>query len=468
MRASAAQRPRRFAPPDGSSRSPLRQVQVTFVVRSLVVALCGWSAGLFFVIFSPFWAGDSSDYSRIAASLAHGDGFAIYPTSPTVSRLPVYPLFISLVYRLFGPDPVPVLFVQTFLVGLGAWLVFLLGRLWLDEPVAAFGAAMAGFYPNLAFYAGTLLSETLAFAIMAMALLLSASMLERPRMTAAIAAGVALGLAALTSPRLAFLPIGVVAILLWRQGPRSLPRAALPLVIGYAAVLAPWTARNLATFGAPIPFSMGQAGLNLWLAAARWPLYDYSFYTDPGVAEREPVIARLQELIVLAPQRERELFHERQKLEDDLTRDAVSKIASDPWAYATSQLRNYPRLWLQPAMYAGRFRPPFDAQNANITAMIAERHWLSVAARLVSVTVFTVGLFGGVALGTFALRRHLPSVALLYLPAVYVAIVQAPLWADERYSVLSHPFLWLVAGAGLVWAAREWLTHWALVRSTAR
>ena len=44
-------------------------------------------------------------YDEIALNLAQGRGFVIDPdTGPTLFRYPLYPFFLSLVFRVFGPS----------------------------------------------------------------------------------------------------------------------------------------------------------------------------------------------------------------------------------------------------------------------------------------------------------------------------------------------------------------------------
>lgn len=423
-----------------------------FIARSLAVVGTAMLARAFFIAFAPFVAGDASEYERIALNLLGGNGFALHPSTPTVFRPPAYPLLIAAVYGVAGAAPGFVLAVQAGLGAVGAWCVYLLGRRLLSERTALAGGLLAAAYPHLAFYAATLLSETLSFALLALAMLaVSHALPELRRVWPLAIAGAAFAGAALSSPRLAPMPAAIPLVLATTRaaGRRWLVACAL-LAAGYAVVLAPWVARNAVVFGVPAPLTIGQSGLNLWLSAYRISPYDYRL---GEFARTEPLVARWLELYDGPPAlRERDVIRERLALEEELSADAWRRIAADPVGYVAYRARVMPGLWVQPAIYAGMFRAPLTDQNDQLAVMLAKGHWAAAALRAGSIVVFTFGLFAGTALGVWALRRRGQALLLLLAPALVVAAVHTLLLAEQRYSVLAHPFLWLVAAAGWGWA----------------
>ena len=438
-----------------------------FFRRSLLVFLIGLGSRLFFVVFGAFEAGDSSDYHGIALNLLAGNGFAIYDSSPTVYRSPGYPLFLAGVYALFGPDPEAALILQALLGGVAGWVVYLLGRRVLGERGAFVGGLFAAAYPHLAFYAGTVLAESLSYLLLAGAIF-AASMLTRGRVRplVALTVGALMAATALSAPRLAALPVGLaVALVVQRFGFRELVATLALVAVGYSATLAPWIARNAAVFGELIPFNLGHQGLVLWEAAIRRDLYSYRYRE---MAKSYPLMERYVFLYLDHPERERELFRDRIELESDFTREAILLIAADPIGYAASRVAAYPHLWIQPAIYAGNFVPPFEAQNHGLNLMLAQGQWLSALVRVASILVFTVGFFGGAMLGMWRLRRRWRHIALIVAPVLVVAVYQAPLVAEQRYSVLVHPFLWLIAGVGLAEGWSSLVARMSVIRGSSR
>lgn len=415
----------------------------------MIVAGVALLNALFFARFSPFSAGDSADYWRIAAHLASGQGYEIYDGVPTVFRPPVYPLFLAGVYRLIEPSVGSVLVVQAGVAAVGAWLLYLLARRLVPDGAAFAGSLAAGAYPHLAFYSATLLAETLTFALLAVSLLLASGVRDARRpVLVALLAGIAMGVTALAANRFALFPVAVLAALAIQEWDlRTLSRVAACVTLGYGLALSPWILRNQIEFGVPIPFTVGQQGVALWAAARRVALYDYKgFYS---LAATDPLVERYVRLYRDEPEREHELLRERQDLESAFVSDALRLIRDDPISYAIARATALPRLWIQPAPYAGNFLPPFDRQNWHLSEMVASGAWPSVIARLTSTLVFTVGLFATCAIGVWRLRHRSRELVLLYAPAVYVLAVQAPLWVEHRYSVLAHPFLWIVGMAGI-------------------
>lgn len=429
------------------------QRRSSFIAASLVVLASAALSRAFFVAFAPFWAGDSYEYDAIARNLLAGEGYSLIAGAPTVFRPPGYPLFVATVYAISGESAGAVLAAQVAVGAVATWIVYVAARRVVDERSAVSGAILAGLYPHISFYAATVLSETLAFLFVSVGLL-AATYLQGARrpLLAATVCGAALALAGLTSPRLAALPVAILAVVgLHRVPVAHLLRLTAAMALGYALVLAPWVIRNVAVFGRPIPATVGQSGLNLWLSAYRVTPYDYRL---AEMARSEPLVGRWLELYE-GPGKplERERFPERLKLEDELTRDALGRIASDPLGYVIHRLWVLPALWVQPAAYAGNFREPFGPQNYQLQSMVEQRRWPSVVIRLIAIAVFTVGLFAGVALGIWRWRREPMRIALLLAPAIYVLAVHSMLLAEQRYSVLSHPFLWVVAAGGWVYAS---------------
>jgi hypothetical protein len=104
---------------------------------------------------------------------------------------------------------------------------------------------------------------------------------------AALAAGLLGGLAALArSSALAFAGLAAVALATRR---RLVP--ALALVLGAAAVIAPWTARNAAVFGRPILVA-ADGGVNVWIGNHPLAIGEGDLLAHLTPEEREPYYYR--------------------------------------------------------------------------------------------------------------------------------------------------------------------------------
>jgi 4-amino-4-deoxy-L-arabinose transferase-like glycosyltransferase len=228
--------------------------------RKWWIALFALAAGaalrLWFIHAYPEVQGDPLIYGDIAKNwMLHG----IYGLSgtdgirPTLIRLPGYPLFLMLCFRLFGLEHYhAVMYVQT-VVDLGTCLLIAGFAAKIASPRAAWIALwLAVLCPFTANYAATPLTETLELFCIALALFSFARLLENPEWRWVLLLAFAFGYAAILRPDGALLAVAFCPAIvfygskLW--GTRVMLRMAI--VCGVLAVLpfVPWAIRNWNTF----------------------------------------------------------------------------------------------------------------------------------------------------------------------------------------------------------------------------
>jgi 4-amino-4-deoxy-L-arabinose transferase-like glycosyltransferase len=150
---------------------------------------------------------------------------------------PLYPVFLS-AFALLSGFPVNALVGQAVLAGLGCFCAFLLGReIHSDRAGLVAAAFYALWFPNVIAVWSTM-QETLFVPL----LLCGFAVLLRARSFVGFAAaGLFLGLSALTrSMPLYYVPVAA-ALLLWREGARRGALHALGLVLGFAALTVPYS-----------------------------------------------------------------------------------------------------------------------------------------------------------------------------------------------------------------------------------
>ena len=212
---------------------------------------------------------DAALYNTLAHSLVDHSCYCLYDLQQAVSRPPLWPFVIALIYTFAGKV---LLYVQIFYCFLGAGtcvIIFLFTRDLFGQKAALFSGLLASFYPCLFIYDGWLYTESLytffltafvysLYKVQYTSILSSYSIklnwLKRIRFMFlqrrwAIACGILIGLAALTRPNGIFL-IGLVIvwaafivrakILAWKI---ALHNALIILCIAALLVL-PWTYRN--------------------------------------------------------------------------------------------------------------------------------------------------------------------------------------------------------------------------------
>jgi 4-amino-4-deoxy-L-arabinose transferase-like glycosyltransferase len=208
---------------------------------------------------------DSNYYHVQANLLAKGHGFAdpfLWAFSgrivPTAAHPPLFPLFLSLVSR-FGATSVLAHRITAGAVGvLTIVVVALLARELAGAAAGISAAAIAAIYPNLWGMESSLMSESLAAALVAFALFLAIRLAKEPSARRAILLAVVIALASVTRPEtILLLPVLALPVILTRRALSVRRRSALVIaaVMASGLVVAPWLVRNLTGFSRPVLFS---------------------------------------------------------------------------------------------------------------------------------------------------------------------------------------------------------------------
>ncbi|NNE43424.1 MAG: hypothetical protein HKN12_04395, partial [Gemmatimonadetes bacterium] len=212
------------------------------------------------LISTPFWYNlllDAEWYDEIARRFADG---RTLDREQLLFRAPLYPLFLSSLYRWFGPN---LLAPRVLQMALGLILVVVTWRIAFrthGRRVAALTAVLAATYGMFIYYEAELLGASVTTLLAALALL---SLLEgdaQDSLRRLFFAGLALGLATATHA-LALVMAPVAALWILRGGRRVLPIAAF--LIGLAIPVGGVVARNYATTGTAVIAAQG--GINFYI-----------------------------------------------------------------------------------------------------------------------------------------------------------------------------------------------------------
>jgi 4-amino-4-deoxy-L-arabinose transferase-like glycosyltransferase len=211
---------------------------------------------------------DSLEYDRIALNLLSGHGFSIIPGVPTPVRPPLYPYFLSFIYRVSGHNFFVVRCLQAALSAANCALVYLSGRKIFGEKIGRLAAAAMVFYPADIAYTGMILTESLFTCLLGLSVFLFVEALDSRRYYLFCACGLALGVTTLCRPTTILFPVGTFLFMLVRE-PRDYARVLLRwtlLTVFFAAAIAPWTFRNYERFGTFLPVASGGSLAFRWTA----------------------------------------------------------------------------------------------------------------------------------------------------------------------------------------------------------
>ena len=245
---------------------------------------------------------DTPDYDEIAHNLLAGEGFVAssnwFGHELRAWRAPLYPLLLAAVYAIWD-NHVAVKVVQAILGAVTVLLVYLLTRR-LYPPAAIMAGGLAAGYEPLVASANEVMTEALFTTLLVAAVAAAIEARHRPAWYWPAAAGILVGLAALTRPVGLLAAPAILAVSAWEDLPghrawqRWLPFAGL-LSAGVLAAMLPWTVRNAAVLGAFVPLSThggfivarSNSEHPAWRQAHGWQIDKETFDTYPGEGERD-------------------------------------------------------------------------------------------------------------------------------------------------------------------------------------
>jgi 4-amino-4-deoxy-L-arabinose transferase-like glycosyltransferase len=358
---------------------------------------------------------DDHDYDRLGWAMASGEGYPairLHGHSYAIAyRPPLWPAALGAVYAFAGHQILAARIADAFLGALGVLALMWVALRVLGERAAWWAGAIGAVYLPLILMATVLESETL-FVVLELAAVGAALEARRRRSRGwVLAAGAAVGLAALARVDGLVLLAAVLPLV-------GLRRSALALA-ACARVIAPWTIRNAVQLHAFVPVST-ETGATLagtynvtsledkW-APGSWVLLRYTPYLHIALHNHDPVAE-----------------------DHALTRAALSFAARHPW-YPLFVVAENARRYVD---LAGLQRARFEAGTADITP-----GWATAA------LPFAWALAALALLGLPAVGR-MPR---LWLgPAALLAVTLLVNAETPRFRAPLDPFLILLATAFLV------------------
>ena len=206
--------------------------------------------------------GDAKGYFDWAVKISAGDWYG----TDTFYQAPLYPYFLAVLIKIFGPSITLIRLVQMMLGVAGVALIGLSGRKLFSERVGLVSALMLAAYPPAIYYDGIIQKAALATFLLCVLITACAYLQSEQRWWYAVLAGVSLGLLVLTRENaLLWTPMIPLWILL---GIRETRWHRWTLVGCYAGgialILLPVAARNASLGGEWSPTTF-QAGPNFYI-----------------------------------------------------------------------------------------------------------------------------------------------------------------------------------------------------------
>ncbi|MBU1628314.1 glycosyltransferase family 39 protein, partial [bacterium] len=220
--------------------NPFPRFPIFIFIIALLLRLC-----MVFFYSSPPTRIDSAEHDILAQNLADGFGFCYYPGIPTSYRPPLYPLYLSLIYRIFGHHYKIAYSFEALIGALTPVIIYMICIQLFSFRVTKLASLITALYPTFIFMSTELMTENL-FTFLVALFIYSSNRLKISHSTKFILlTGIILGLATLC--RATMLPI-IFLIPIWgafadENPTRGFRNTLLASVIALV-VMSPWVIRN--------------------------------------------------------------------------------------------------------------------------------------------------------------------------------------------------------------------------------
>lgn len=382
---------------------------------------------------------DSLVYDKWAKALVWGGDLP--PTR--LMQAPLYPWFVSLVYRVFGPNLTAVRSVQALLGILTCLFVTVFTRRLFRSSTAGIAAGiLTALYLPAIFYEGVLLPATLILFLNALFVMLMVPDTGQAGPARLMAAGFVLGLSVLAKPvALLLLPFAIIYIWMrtkkFSKGTtnpgigRNLLRFSAALIIGLIFAIVPLTIRNARMTGKFVPLTTG-GGINFYIGnnPRANGFYSVPFYRDmplggtPEVQqERMRMLAESDLTRKLSPG----------EVSSFWTKETLRYIASEPGKSAALTFRKF-------LYFFNRY------ERASVESITFHREFGGVIALPLPGYWFVLSL---ALLGIFLTRKRWDRLILLYGGVLTYLAAAVIFYVLARYRLPVAVFLIPLAGAAI-------------------
>lgn len=180
-----------------------------------------------------------------------------YIFSTSEARYPLFPIFLSILYEIFGDCLFFVRFTISVLGALNCLLIYYIAKNLSGQRLAIYSGLIATAYPNLFYWSGFLLTETISITFFLTSIYLMLKYIRNQQKIEAAFVGMFLALSALSKGMFIIVfPLLLVWIIYFYWNVKKIMFTAicyifLPLII----VLSPWTIRNYVILNKFVPIA---------------------------------------------------------------------------------------------------------------------------------------------------------------------------------------------------------------------
>ncbi len=316
---------------------PKRRLNPVFIIlaAAIVLRIVHWLA----LRNEPFFAQlamDSQEYDRWAKEIAAGN----WVGSGVFFQAPLYPYFLAVLYKIFGPILNIVYLVQIAGSVAGLYALYRAGKVLCGEKAGLWAAALGTFYGGFFFFDVQVQKESLAVSLVCFLLWILAEVRQNQKIRLWILAGVLSGLLSLLREN-ALLMVPFLLILAFRpkSGTRLFFRNAGALILGLFLVLAPVALRNGIVGGSFLPTTF-QGGVNFYIGNNAQTTGTYQSIV-PG--KEVPYYERTEPVRLAEQETGRKLSPA--QVSSFWLKKSLSWVRREPWSYLKLQFKKLIMFW---------------------------------------------------------------------------------------------------------------------------
>ena len=353
-------------------------------------------------------SGDAVTYDSIAKNLIENGQYSIETDEgPTVRRAPLYPIFLTIIYLLFGYNYHIVQIIQLLLLVVGGYFLTHSIKLLSPNNVIPFlGLLLYMAYFPLLYYTSLILTEILFTTLMIIFSFYLIKSIQFENQKDIIKSGLILGFITLCKPVTLLLPIFIIMISFFIKNKKFETKSLiLVALISYATIL-PWSIRNYIITNELVPITSG-SGIEFWMT------------TDPDMPmgnpwSRIPVHLKESNLSEL-------------EMDSALIEEGVKNIINNPLIYIRNMNYNFVRFWTNL-----RIGNPNSATNSTL---------LFLTLNLSLIVIFIIGLFKN----NYFTDSHIILLSIV----LYFSLLYTVFGAAGRFSIPIIPYLIIFSSYGV-------------------
>ncbi len=421
----------------------------------LILFLISLFHSLFYIYMfdNPLYA-DAAQYDNLALNINKGF-FSIDPDNPTkidMLREPLYPIFLSLIYKIFGHNYYYVYFVQAILFSLTCIITYYLCNEIFSKKYSILSSFLLAILPTLANYPSYILTECFFTFLLTLYIYISTLSFKYNNLFLYLLSGFILSLICLTKSigLLIIFFIPFLIIIYYRKITKKLLINFFLLFFIFILTLSPWSYRNYSNFGT-IQISLRGADA-LWMASSTLDydrnqilqniVFNFSEYlgnkTFPGLVQkpRDFILLRNNEY----ENRQNELreagITSPSKIDKIMRTEAIEKILDKPFIYLAQRFLEFEKMLsfnyvpiLNQFNTQNYFNEKFSPNGSLYLSLI------KAPFKILGYLIFLLSIYG-----IFLTIKNYSKFIFLLFIILYINIFYSLLFSVGRYAVPLIPF----------------------------